>query len=154
MFKKIKPLFFSPKVRVIRIDGDLIQNLGYQVENSNTIEDPWITRIWEKAGAKEYRYFENGKEERLRIVSPKGICVNIREDLKQHKIDPDKMEVLPETFDMVLNNEVTLGTGMHLDSVPRSIAYSPPLKEKAIMLIIGIFVGWILVAPMMGQILS
>lgn len=154
MFEKLKALFFAPKVRTIRIDGCLIQNLGYMVENSNTIEDPWINRVWEKANAKEYRYFENGKEERCRVVSPKGVCVNIREDLRQHKLDLLTMEVLPETFEMVLNNEVTLGTGMHLDSVPRSIAYNPPLKEKAIMLVIGIFVGWILVAPMAGQILK
>lgn len=154
MFEKAKNMFFAPKVRVIRIDGDLISNLGYQIENSNTIEDFWITRVWEKAGAKEYRYAENGKEERCRVVSPKGVCVNIREDLKQHKMDLLTMTVLPETFDMVLNNEVTLGTGMHLDSVPRSIAYNPPLKEKAIMLIIGMFLGWLIVAPILNGFLS
>lgn len=135
----------TPVFKVQQIDENdhgrilMIQDLGKCQDNPNTLLYAWenlgytkekgtypITRIDEK-GNKDLIYFVNAKGETANLYS-----------------QPWKGPA----------NEKVIGSLLSVDIIAIAMGLYPSMRDKMIFMLIGILLGWWIIGPMMGTILS
>jgi len=135
------------KVPVIRVsevdqkDGRILslQDVGYVRDDPNNLFYNWDNKSWEKQKdtIPVMRMSSKGIVEECWIVSERGQTVNLY-------TQPWKGPAL----------ENVLGEMVSVDSISRAMGLEPSMRDKLIFMVVGIFLGWLIVGPMIGGMLS
>lgn len=135
------------KVPVMRVsevdqkDGRILslQDVGYVRDDPNNLFWTWDNKSWEKQKdtIPVMRMSSKGINEECWIVSERGQTVNLY-------TQPWKGPAL----------ENVLGEMVSVDSISRAMGLEPSMRDKLIFMVVGIFLGWLIVGPMIGGMLS
>jgi hypothetical protein len=139
--------FTGKKIPVFRIaDQDeqtgqvkSLQDMGYCRDDPNTIQYTWENKGWEKThGVNSIQKITvNGITEQCYVVSKKGQVVNLY-------TEPYKGPAL----------ENVVGTMQGVDMIALSMGLYPSMREKAVFMLIGIALGWLIIGPILNTMMS
>ena len=116
-----------------------LQDIGPCRLDPNRIVNPWDNTGWEldKDSEPVIRMSDKGIKEVCYVVSSRGQTCNIY-------TQPWKGPAL----------ENVIGRTAVLDTIAEILGLTPSMRDKMIFMIVGIFLGWLIVGPLMNTILS
>ena len=153
--EKWKFLLTARKVQVVRIgDGcQSIEFLGPVRMDSNCLMDDWNQKGWElPPTAKPIRIIQNGHAELGYVVHPKGVVVELKEDVKIHPVDTYGTEQTDKIINVTY--EGTIGKLNSINILEKGIDLEPSMKKCMLFLGLGLLLGWTVISPMMTGLLS
>ena len=133
-----------PVLKVSEVDQETglvrtLQDIGPCRLDANRIVNPWDNTGWEinKDAEQVIRMSDKGIKEVCYVVSSRGQTCNIY-------TQPWKGPAL----------ENVIGRTAVLDTIAEILGLTPSMRDKIIFMIVGIFLGWLIVGPLMNTILS
>lgn len=133
-----------PVMRVSEVDPRdgrvmTLRDLGTCRDDPNRLVYSWDNKAWEKSkdATPITRMSTSGIPAMCWIVSERGETINLY-------AQPWKGPAL----------ETVLGNLANIDVVADAMDLNPSMRDKIIFLIIGIFLGWLIIGPVMSGIMS
>jgi len=115
------------------------------VKGTNTLFDPWQEKGYE-IHADPIHIIRGGKTVSGYLCSSYGMTAELKEDIHVH---PTGL-----TSDIFIRWDGSIGAMLQADVIAKATELAASMRDKLIFLGVGLLLGWTVLSPIMGQILS
>lgn len=151
---KIKYLLFARKVPIVRFADDC-QTIEFTKARvcSNHLMDDWNQRGYELAKAQPKWIVQNGKPEIGYAVHPKGVVIDLKDDVKIYANGCDRARVQEDKV-ISVNYEGVIGKLSSIDMLEDSVDLVGSNKKIFIGILIGCALWAVILGPLLQKVLS
>lgn len=156
--QKLKFRFFGQKIPIVRYseNGSCIEVIDQvNLEPGGLIRDSWSGNGYElQPGIRPVKIIVGNRQRMGFAVSERGVAVNVEDRVKLHNkpiVQGTRDRAIDGSSEITLKFEGMIGALTAGNMIEKAIGLEPNDRALWIRLIIGILIGWLIVAPLVTQ---